>query len=97
MSLKYWSSIIEAAARSPLGLSALIILMLGFLAYEFFRSASVETRERIFKFTSITSVVLFVIAIQTIPPVEQWSPPPNRPSESKLPPCDVVLFGPCSE
>ncbi len=45
---KYASEIIGAAASSPLGILALIILTLGVLAYFLFRQASEATRVLIF-------------------------------------------------
>lgn len=72
--------IIREAAKSPLGLFALMILVLAVLAFFFFRTASERTRVAIFLLLLI-GVASFTVAIFRTPPPDTFSvdyPPPDR-------------------
>ena len=62
--------IIREAAKSPLGLFALMILVLAILGFFFFREASERTRIAIFALM-FTGVVSFGIAIFAVPPASE--------------------------
>lgn len=75
--------IIREAAKSPLGLFALMILALAILAFFFFREASERTRIAIFVLMVIGVVAFGVAIFRTTP---SGSPPPESRTAGTLPP-----------
>jgi hypothetical protein len=73
-------AIIQEAAKSPLGIAALIILAISFIAYIFFKKAGEKARIIIF-LAMLVSLVGFGVAIIIIPPQ-----PPPKPAPGPSPP-----------
>jgi hypothetical protein len=73
-------AIIQEAAKSPLGIAALIILAVSFIAYMFFRKAGEKARIIIF-LAILVSLLGFGVAILLIP----LQPPPKPASGSTSP------------
>lgn len=87
------SAIIEQAAKSPLGIAALIILAVSFIAYMFFRKAG--EKARIIIFLSILvgfvglCVAILIISRQPAPP-PKLDHTPSPPPMSSSPPPQIV-------
>jgi hypothetical protein len=75
-------AIIEASAKSPLALAALIILVLGFIAYIYFREAKEMTRTIIFL---VLSVVAFLLLMAVLSGVRQSTDSERSPANQQQP------------
>jgi len=76
-------AIIEQAAKSPLGIAALIILLLSGLAYVFFRSAHEKVRIIIF-LSMLSGLLVFSLIV-----IYLYLVPPNGRTEHREPTADV--------
>ena len=91
--LQHVPAIIEQAAKNPLGVAALIVLVCGFLGYVYFREASQLTRMLMFALMGLGALMLAAMVLSPQPtyvaPPTIWVPQPAEPART-LPPPPVV-------
>ena len=62
-----WDKIIDVAARSPLGVFCLIVLVLAFLAHSLFRRAPVRVRLRVLVMMMAADAVFVAVLASKVP------------------------------